>query len=136
MSSTDNAPELGDTEGTSKPPRKAPPEISAGEPDRPAVQSNGQSAENPGPPTKTRTREPITFDQFSEHLKFEFGKKLIVLCIVVIAILSVIGYMNPRDSPLLQDALSLLKLIATTALGFVFARAMDSKGKNTNIDDD
>lgn len=112
--------------------RKPPPEIDDSEPDRPAIYNNGQSAENPGQPKKTVRREPISYDQFREHLKFEFGRQLILLCLLAIIVLSVVGYMMPRDSPLLQDALNVLKLIATTALGFVFARALDSKDASSN----
>ena len=63
-----------------------------------------------------------------EHISLErlnFAQQLIGLCVSLITALALVGYFFPRESDLLSGAVDTLKLIVTTALGFVFARTLD-----------
>lgn len=87
---------------------------------QPAAQFNGAS---PVPPKQA---EPKNYPQWLDQLKFQFGKNLIGWCLFLIVALSLIDFFwagsNP-DSNALGPAIELLKLVTTTALGFVFAKS-------------
>lgn len=67
--------------------------------------------------------------------KLKFGKKLIVLCLLIIVVLCLVGYFfdgAKPDSSELHTAIELLKLVTTTALGFVFGRTGDHHGEDSS----
>ena len=67
-----------------------------------------------------------------DKVKLTFSISLITGCLVVYVGLSILQYwMQARftDAAPLTSAMDLLKLIATTALGFVFARTIENDNK-------
>lgn len=65
-----------------------------------------------------------------DRTKLQFGMYLIAGCLALVVILSAVQYFWPRelaDASALSNALDVLKLVATTALGFVFGRTVEEK---------
>lgn len=112
-------------------PRKQAPKITE-EIDRDLGDLNGQVQPNRAPVTRSKAgavepsqREPRPFHELVDYSKLQFGQKLIGWCIFLIVALSLIGYFwDGADSNgnELGTAVELLKLVTTTALGFVFAK--------------
>ena len=77
------------------------------------------------PPMVPIQGEPRPIHELLDYSKLQFGQKLIWWCIFLIVVLSFIGYFwdgaNPGGNEL-STAIELLKLVTTTALGFVFAK--------------
>lgn len=70
--------------------------------------------------------QPKSFPEWLDLSKLQFGQKLIGWCIFLIVVLSLVDFAwqraNQDENPL-APAIELLKLVTTTALGFVFAKA-------------
>ena len=75
---------------------------------------------SPHPPSET-PRPPQPTASFAPGPGFVVA----LVVIVLIVVLALVGYFFPRESDLLSGAVDTLKLIVTTALGFVFARTLD-----------
>ena len=78
------------------------------------------------PPVSPKQAEPKNFLQWLDQLKFQFGKNLIGWCLTLIVGLSLIDFFWVGADPernALGPAIELLKLVTTTALGFVFAKS-------------
>lgn len=73
--------------------------------------------------------EPKTFGDHLDLSKLQFGQKLIGWCIFLIIVLSLVDYFYGREGTQLTAAVELLKLVTTTALGFVFAKTQASTKK-------
>ncbi len=76
-------------------------------------------------PVEPSQREPRPFHEQVDLSKLQFGQKLIWCCIFLIVALSLVGYFfngADQDREVLRTAIELLKLVTTTALGFVFAK--------------
>lgn len=112
-------------------PRKDAPSVTE-EIDRDLADLNGQvqpnraaAASKKGDPVAPRQREPHPYHEIVDYSKLQFGQKLIGWCIFLIVALSILGYFtngaNP-DGNEIGAAIELLKLVTTTALGFVFAK--------------
>jgi hypothetical protein len=71
--------------------------------------------------------EPKTWAQRLAYNKLQYGQKLIAWCIFLIIVLTLINYFWPRNSGAIGNTIELLKLVTTTALGFVFARTVDTE---------
>ena len=71
--------------------------------------------------------EPKTWAQRLAYNKLQYGQKLIAWCIFLIIVLTLINYFWPRNSGAIGNTIELLKLVITTALGFVFARTVDTE---------
>ena len=71
--------------------------------------------------------EPKTWAQRLAYNKLQYGQKLIRWCILLIVALTLINYFCPRNSGAMGNTIELLKLVTTTALGFVFARTADTE---------
>lgn len=97
--------------------RKQPPQV--GEDDRPQEAFNG---EGPGRAVTPRQPEPTNFVDHIDYSKLQFGQKLIGWCLFFIIALSLVGYFVEKEGTQLSVAIELLKLVTTTALGFVFAK--------------
>lgn len=104
-------------------PRRIPPPVDAGGEDRP-LEGNGGA-----PAIRATQGEPQTFGDRLNLAKLEFGQKLIGWSVSLIVVLSLIGYFFDRDSTMISGTLEMLKLVTTTALGFVFAKTMESERK-------
>lgn len=112
-------------------PRKQAPKVTE-EIDRDLDNLNGQAHSNHAPSFSNKAtavepsqREPRPFHELVDYSKLQFGQKLIGWCIFLIVALSLIGFFwNGADSNgnELGTAIELLKLVTTTALGFVFAK--------------
>lgn len=111
--------------------RRQPPTVTADENDD-FPTSNGAQASNGNraQPVKPRTPEPKNFGERLDWSKLEYGKKLIGWCIFFIIGLTLVSYFHPRDSGVINSSLEMLKLITTTALGFVFAKSIYDKDSN------
>ncbi|MDD7586175.1 MAG: hypothetical protein SPK00_05445 [Corynebacterium glucuronolyticum] len=112
-------------------PRKQAPKVTE-EIDRDLANLNGQMQPNRVPAASNKAaavepsqREPRPFHELVDYSKLQFGQKLIGWCIFLIVALSLIGYFwegaDPNGNEL-GIAIELLKLVTTTALGFVFAK--------------
>lgn len=119
-------------EGRKKP--KAVPVISGEEDVRlqPATSPDGRTGEAraatvPEPAAKMAPRgyEPKNLGKHISIKRLNFAQWLIGSCVFLITVLALVGYFFPRESDLLSGAVDTLKLIVTTALGFVFARTLD-----------
>ncbi|WP_276848905.1 hypothetical protein [Corynebacterium pyruviciproducens] len=73
--------------------------------------------------------EPKTLPEFVGLSKLRFGQKLIGWCIFLIVALTLISAFTRADGSILQSTIDVLKLITTTALGFVFGRTKMSDGE-------
>lgn len=84
-------------------------------------------------PTVERSAiEPRTFTERINLDKLTFASRLVGWCLFLIVILSLVGnYLpgNNSEDHLLTTAIEVLKLVLTTALGFVFAK-WDSAHQN------
>lgn len=61
--------------------------------------------------------------EFLDLSKLKFGQKLIAWCIFLILVLTLLSAFYFEDGfQVIGSSIDLLKLIATTALGFVFGR--------------
>lgn len=124
-------------------PRKPAPKVTE-EIDRDLDNLNGQVQPNRAPVASKKAaavepsqREPRLFHEIVDYSKLRFGQRLIWCCVFLIVALSLIGYFwdgaNPNGNEL-GTAIELLKLVTTTALGFVFAKtqiaAQQSKKDN------
>lgn len=81
----------------------------------------------PIPPTQS---EPKEFSDFLDLSKLQFGQKLIGWCIFLIVALSLISYFCrgvSSGTAELRAAIEMLKLVTTTALGFVFAKIQPAR---------
>lgn len=112
-------------------PRKQAPKVTE-EIDRDLANLNGRVQPNRTPvagnkaaPVEPSQREPRPFHELVDYSKLQFGQKLIGWCIFLIVALSLVGYSwdgaDPEGNEL-ATAIELLKLVTTTALGFVFAK--------------
>ncbi|QDZ41965.1 hypothetical protein [Corynebacterium sp. sy039] len=72
---------------------------------------------------------PKSFTEYLDYSKLQFGQKLIAWCIFLICLLSVISHF--WNSGEISAAIELLKLVTTTALGFVFAKTQDQPKENS-----
>ncbi|WKE60134.1 hypothetical protein [Corynebacterium tuberculostearicum] len=85
------------------------------------------------PAVAPKQAEPKNHTQYLEGLKFRFGKNLIGWCLGLVVLLSLIDFFwdgaEPRANAL-GPAIELLKLVTTTALGYVFAKAQFSEEKS------
>ena len=81
----------------------------------------------PEPAAKMAPRgyEPKNLGELISLARLNFAQRLIASCMFLIVVLALVGYFFPRESDLLSGAVDTLKLIVTTALGFVFARTLD-----------
>lgn len=71
--------------------------------------------------------EPKNMEERLSWSRFTFAQQLVGWCIFLILVFSIIGHFFPKDdSPLITGAIDTLKLILTTALGFVFAKASEA----------
>lgn len=115
--------------------RKQAPKVTE-EVDRDFAELNGHVQPTRAPVTNEEAspvgpwqREPRPFHELVDYSKLQFGQKLIGWCIVLIVALSLIGYFwdgaDPNSNEL-ATAIELLKLVTTTALGFVFAKTQIS----------
>lgn len=112
-------------------PRKVAPKV-AEEVDRDLTNLNGEvqpnhasTVSNKAAPVEPSQREPRPIHEILDYSKLQFGQKLIWCCVFLIVILSLIGYFwdgANADGNELGAAIELLKLVTTTALGFVFAK--------------
>lgn len=111
-------------------PRKKPPAVIESVDDAPLENGNGKA-----PAVRPAQPEPKTFRDALDLSKLQFGQKLIGWCIFVILALTIIGHFWPRDSSILSSTIELLKLVTTTALGFVFAKTMvaEEKSKENSV---
>lgn len=75
--------------------------------------------------------EPKTWAQRLAYNKLQYGQKLIAWCIFLIFVLTLIDYFFSKNSSAISNTIELLKLVTTTALGFVFARTLDA-GKGSD----
>ena len=69
----------------------------------------------------------LAWAQRLAYNKLQYGQKLIAWCIFLIIVLTLINYFWPRNSGAIGNTIELLKLVTTTALGFVFARTVDTE---------
>ncbi|CAB0693879.1 hypothetical protein [Corynebacterium diphtheriae] len=77
--------------------------------------------------------EPKNYPQWLDQLKFQFGKNLIGWCLFLVVGLSLIDFFwdgSDPESNALGPAIELLRLVTTTALGFVFAKSQFDDGKD------
>lgn len=81
---------------------------------------------------KPNQPEPNSFRDVLDLSKLQFGQKLIGWCISLILLLTIIGHFSDGDGTILSSTIETLKLVTTTALGFVFAKSMadDEEKKN------
>lgn len=110
--------------------RKQPPEVK-GEDDVPQPKPNGTHARQQTPSAP----EPKNFVERTFLDRLNFGKAVVGWSIALLVILSITGYFHPRDSVLLSNSIEILKLICTTALGFVFARSLEGDGRQSGDPD-
>ncbi|MDO5099670.1 MAG: hypothetical protein Q4D85_13095 [Corynebacterium sp.] len=78
-----------------------------------------------GKPVLAPKTEPQTYSELVDLSKLKFGQKLIYLCIVLVVILCLVDYFGSRagfGGVELGHVIEMLKLVTTTALGFVFAK--------------
>lgn len=114
--------------------RKPAPEIKGEEDER---LTNGSNLATPTSPTAS---EPKNFKDGLTLARLKFGQNLVGWCVFLIVVLSVVGYFfpgakeRPLDSQLLEGTIDILKLIATTALGFVLARELDESSARKSLD--
>lgn len=73
--------------------------------------------------------EPTTFTELIDWDKLKYGQNLIACCILLLFVASLIGYFTDRNNAFLSNLVEVLKLICTTALGYVFAKTPDWGGK-------
>lgn len=88
-----------------------------------------QAVDREAKPIPTVQPEPKEFSDFLDFSKLQFGQKLIGWCIFLIVVLSLISYFwagVSSGSAELRAAIEMLKLVTTTALGFVFAKSQPS----------
>lgn len=79
-----------------------------------------------GTPIPPKQAEPRNHNQWLDGLKFEFGKNLIGWCLFLIVALSLVDFWWDGADPhsnAIGSTIELLKLVTTTALGFVFAKS-------------
>lgn len=85
-----------------------------------ATQAHASAAE-------PKTYEPKTLTERLSIERLTFAQKLIGWCIAFIIILALVQHIwSNADSPL-PDAIDILKVIVTTALGYVFGRAASDR---------
>lgn len=126
-------------------PRKQAPKVTE-EIDRDLANLNGQVQPNRAPAASNEAAavepsqpEPRPFHELVDYSKLQFGQKLIGWCIFLIVALSLIGYFSNGADPNgneLGTAIELLKLVTTTALGFVFAKTQIAAQQSKKDDDD
>lgn len=126
-------------------PRKQAPKVTE-EIDRELDNLNGQVQPNRATVASSKAaavepsqREPRPFHELVDYSKLQFGQKLIGWCIFLIVTLSLIGYFwDGADSngTELGAAIELLKLVTTTALGFVFAKTQIAAQQSKKEDKD
>lgn len=107
--------------------RKVPPSPQGSADDAPLPNvSSGTNGNGIGKARAVRPwqPEPKNFRDALDLSKLQFGQKLIGWCIFLILVLTLIGHYTPNDESLLSSTIELLKLVTTTALGFVFAKTM------------
>ncbi|MHB2252019.1 hypothetical protein [Corynebacterium aurimucosum] len=125
-------------------PRKKAPKVTE-EIDRGLDSLNGQPHPNRAPASDIKAeaveptqREPRPFHELVDYKKLQFGQMLIGWCIFLIVALSLIGYFwdgaDPNGNEL-GTAIELLKLVTTTALGFVFAKTQIATQQSKKDDD-
>ena len=111
--------------------RKTAPEITeevdrelSNSPDK-GQPNNSSVSFNMAAPVPPHQSEPQSFHDFVDYSKLQFGQKLIGWCIALVVALSLVSYFwngaDPNGNGL-GTAIELLKLVTTTALGFVFAK--------------
>lgn len=108
---TEKAPAAGE--------RREPPAVPADSDDQQLPEFNGTPAADVEPGQK-EPGQPKNFGQAMLRSRFNFGTKMLGVCIFWIIVISFVGYFNPRDSQLLNNALETLKLVATTVMGYLF----------------
>ncbi|CAB0672937.1 hypothetical protein FRC0028_00055 [Corynebacterium diphtheriae] len=126
-------------------PRKQAPKVTE-EIDRDLANLNGQVQPNRAPAASNKAAavepsqpEPRPFHELVDYSKLQFGQKLIGWCIFLIVAFSLIGYFSNGADPNgneLGTAIELLKLVTTTALGFVFAKTQIAAQQSKKDDDD
>lgn len=103
------------------------------------VQSNvTQAGASKARPVEPSQREPRPFRELVDYSKLQFGQKLIGWCIFLIVALSLISHFSNGVASVgnkLDAAIELLKLVMTTALGFVFARTQIAAQQRERDDD-
>lgn len=99
--------------------RREPPTVPDNSDDQQLPGFNGAPAADVTPDQK-EPGKPKNFGEFMLQLRFNFGTKMLGICILLIVVISLVGYFNPRDSQLLNSALETLKLVATTLMGYLF----------------
>lgn len=109
--------------------RKRAPEVK-GEDDVPQPAPNGARAR----PQTPAAPEPRNFGERTFLERLNFGKAVVGWSIALLVVLSIVGYFHPRDSLLISNTIEILKLICTTALGFVFARSLEGDSRSDEKD--
>ena len=117
-------------------PRKQVPKV-AEEIDRNLADISGQVQSNVTQAGASKAR-PRPFRELVDYSKLQFGQKLIGWCIFLIVALSLISHFSNGVASVgnkLDAAIELLKLVMTTALGFVFARTQIAAQQRERDDD-
>jgi hypothetical protein len=78
------------------------------------------------PLKKSEVPEPKNWAQKLAYNKLQYGQRLIGWCLFLIVALTLLDYFFSRNSSAISNTIELLKLVTTTALGFVFARTLDA----------
>lgn len=77
--------------------------------------------------TTPRVAEPQNFRQMQEYRKLQFAQKVVGWCIFLIVVLVLIDHFTANEDSALNTAIELLKVVTTTALGYVFAQSQHVK---------
>lgn len=98
-------------------------------PSEPSVPGNVQQdpATHPAQQQPPPQAQPQNHGQWLDGLKFGFGKLLIGWSLAAVVGLCIVQFVwgSPDRDGTLTPAIELLKLVTTTALGFVFAKSQD-----------
>lgn len=96
-----------------------------------STQIVGQQYDATLEPIAAKQPQPKSYSDFVDYSKLRFGQYLICCCIALIFALSLIGYFydGAHNGNEIGTAIELLKLVTTTALGFVFAKTQISPEK-------
>ncbi|ARD42505.1 hypothetical protein [Actinomyces gaoshouyii] len=81
------------------------------------------AVEPAGEATGAPAWEPRTLEEKMSLSRLTFAQQLIGWCVLVLFVMALCQHFAPRDGSLIGSAMDTLKMVVTTALGFVFGRS-------------